>query len=45
MYAKKGKANVHNGIMFIDRQDSYDVFINELAHFAGFIDEYHWVKA
>jgi hypothetical protein len=40
MFAKKGKANVHNGIMFLDRQDSYDVFIHELAHFAGFIDEY-----
>jgi hypothetical protein len=40
MFAKKGKANVHNGIMFLDRQDSYDVFIHELAHFSGFIDEY-----
>jgi hypothetical protein len=40
MFADKGKANVHNGIMFLDRQDSYDVFIHELAHFVGFIDEY-----
>lgn len=40
MFAEKGKANVHNGIMFLDRQDSYDVFIHELAHFSGFIDEY-----
>jgi hypothetical protein len=40
MFADKGKANVHNGIMFLDRQDSYEVFIHELAHFVGFIDEY-----
>jgi hypothetical protein len=40
MFAEKGKANVHNGIMFLDRQDTYDVFIHELAHFSGFIDEY-----
>ena len=40
MFANKGKANVHNGIMFLDRQDTYDVFIHELAHFSGFIDEY-----
>ena len=40
MFADRGKANVHNGIMFLDREDSYDVFVHELAHFAGFIDEY-----
>jgi hypothetical protein len=40
IFANKGKANVHNGIMFLDRQDSYDVFIHELAHFSGFVDEY-----
>lgn len=40
MFADKGKANVHNGIMFLDRMDTYDVFIHELAHFSGFIDEY-----
>lgn len=40
MFAKQGKANVHNGIMFLDRQDTYDVFIHELAHFSGFVDEY-----
>ena len=40
MFANKGKANVHNGIMFLDRKDTYDVFIHELAHFSGFIDEY-----
>jgi hypothetical protein len=40
IFADKGKANVHNGIMFLDRQDTYDVFIHELAHFSGFIDEY-----
>jgi hypothetical protein len=40
IFADKGKANVHNGIMFLDRMDTYDVFIHELAHFSGFIDEY-----
>ncbi|MCW8092149.1 sel1 repeat family protein [Alteromonas sp. ASW11-130] len=35
-----GKANVDNGLMYLDLTDSYDVFIHELAHFAGFIDEY-----
>lgn len=40
IFADKGKANVHNGIMFLDRHDTYDVFIHELAHFSGFIDEY-----
>ena len=40
MFANEGKANVHNGIMFLDRMDTYDVFIHELAHFSGFIDEY-----
>ncbi|WJG10896.1 hypothetical protein [Aliiglaciecola sp. LCG003] len=35
-----GKANVHNGVMYLDRQDSYQVFVHELAHFAGFVDEY-----
>lgn len=40
IFTRQGKANVHNGIMYLDRQDTYDVLIHELAHFAGFIDEY-----
>ncbi|MDU0353975.1 hypothetical protein RS130_08555 [Paraglaciecola aquimarina] len=40
IFADKGKANVHNGIMFLDKQDTYDVFVHELAHFSGFVDEY-----
>ncbi|MFA3790170.1 hypothetical protein AB6T38_03560 [Aliiglaciecola sp. SL4] len=36
----KGIANVHNGVMFLDKEDDYKVFLHELAHFAGFIDEY-----
>ena len=40
IFARQGKANVHNGIMYLDRQDTYDVLVHELAHFAGFIDEY-----
>lgn len=38
--AQAGKANVHNGVMFLDSQDDYNVFVHELAHFAGFVDEY-----
>lgn len=37
---ESGKANVHNGIMYLDYKDSYSVFVHELAHFAGFVDEY-----
>jgi hypothetical protein len=40
IFAEHGKANVHNGIMFLDHADTYDVFVHELAHFAGFVDEY-----
>ncbi|WP_026375111.1 tetratricopeptide repeat protein [Aestuariibacter salexigens] len=40
MFAEHGKANVHNGIMYLDQSDTYDVFIHELAHFVGFADEY-----
>lgn len=35
-----GKANVTNGVMYLDLADKYSVFIHELAHFVGFIDEY-----
>lgn len=38
--AELGKANVHNGIMYLDLGDTYSVFVHELAHFAGFVDEY-----
>ena len=40
MFAEQGKANVHNGIMYLDQQDDYNVFVHELAHFVGFVDEY-----
>lgn len=36
----QGKASVQNGVMFLDISDDYSVFVHELAHFAGFIDEY-----
>lgn len=35
-----GKANVNNGVMYLDLSDSYSVMVHELAHFAGFVDEY-----
>jgi hypothetical protein len=36
----RGKANVDNGVMYLDIADDYAVFVHELAHFAGFVDEY-----
>ncbi|MDG1751482.1 MAG: hypothetical protein P8I03_07465 [Thalassotalea sp.] len=36
----KGGAKVHNGIMYLDNDDTVDVFAHELAHLLGFIDEY-----
>jgi hypothetical protein len=40
IFADQGKANVNNGVMFLDQSDTYSVFVHELAHFAGFVDEY-----
>lgn len=37
---EKGKANVNNGVLYIDLVDTYDVVVHELAHFVGFADEY-----
>jgi hypothetical protein len=37
---KQGKANVNNGVLYLDLVDTYDVFVHELAHFVGFADEY-----
>lgn len=37
---EQGKANVQNGVMYLDISDAYSVFVHELAHFAGFADEY-----
>ena len=35
-----GGANVHLGIMYIDREDPFDVFSHEITHLLGFVDEY-----
>ncbi|WP_416305086.1 hypothetical protein [Neptunicella sp. SCSIO 80796] len=40
VFSSQGKANVNNGIMYLDQHDTYQVFVHELAHFAGFVDEY-----
>jgi len=40
VFAEQGKANVVNGVMYLDLADKYSVFVHELAHFVGFIDEY-----
>ncbi|WP_147302689.1 hypothetical protein [Thalassotalea euphylliae] len=36
----KGGANVHMGILYLDRADDFTVFSHELTHLLGFIDEY-----
>ncbi|QOL24326.1 hypothetical protein LP316_07985 [Thalassotalea sp. LPB0316] len=36
----EGGANVHGGILYLDREDSAEVIAHELGHLAGFIDEY-----
>ncbi len=40
VFSEQGKANVNNGVMYLDQSDTYSVFVHELAHFAGFVDEY-----
>lgn len=40
IFSRQGKANVVNGVMYLDLADKYSVFIHELAHFVGFVDEY-----
>ncbi len=39
-FLEKGKAYVQNGAMYLDETDTYSVFVHELAHFVGFVDEY-----
>jgi hypothetical protein len=39
-FLDEGKAYVHNGAMYLDAADTYSVFVHELAHFVGFVDEY-----
>ncbi|MGQ8363944.1 hypothetical protein [Glaciecola sp. 1036] len=36
----RGKAYTQRGVMYLDKLDDYSVFVHELAHFAGFMDEY-----
>ncbi|RDV26101.1 sel1 repeat family protein [Alteromonas aestuariivivens] len=36
----QGKANIENGVMYLDITDTYSVLVHELAHFSGFVDEY-----
>ncbi|TKB44404.1 hypothetical protein [Thalassotalea mangrovi] len=38
--AENGRANVNNGILYLDVQDDIQVFKHELMHLVGFIDEY-----
>jgi len=36
----QGGANVHLGILYLDRYDNVDVFVHEISHLLGFVDEY-----
>lgn len=36
----QGGANVHLGILYLDRHDSLGVFTHEMSHLLGFVDEY-----
>lgn len=36
----KGEANVRGGIMFVDQNDNAQVFMHELTHWLGLVDEY-----
>lgn len=38
--ADRGKANVNQGVIYLDLADNYHVLVHELAHLVGFIDEY-----
>ncbi len=44
LMVEKGGANVHLGIMYLDSQDSVDVFSHEISHLLGFVDEYPLTK-
>lgn len=44
-FVERGKAYVQNGIMYVDLADEYSVFVHELAHFVGFVDEYKLTEA
>jgi hypothetical protein len=39
-----GGANVHSGIMYFDRNDTFDIFSHEITHLLGFVDEYPLVE-
>jgi len=41
---EQGDANTRGGLMYLDKHDSDQVFIHELAHWLGYVDEYQ-IKA
>lgn len=36
----EGGANVHFGVLYLDAHDTFDVFVHEVSHLLGFVDEY-----
>ncbi|MDM7860655.1 hypothetical protein QTP81_08610 [Alteromonas sp. ASW11-36] len=44
VFNPENRAYVDAGVMYLDLLDTYSVFVHELAHFAGFIDEYPMSK-
>jgi hypothetical protein len=45
LMVEEGGANIHLGIMYLDSQDTVDVFSHEVSHLLGFVDEYPLVKS
>ena len=37
---EQGEANTRGGLMFLDKNDNEQVFVHELSHWLGFVDEY-----
>ena len=45
IYGSAGVANYSNGIIYLNRHKSYQVFKHELFHHFGFVDEYPLTKS
>lgn len=40
----EGGANVHLGSLYVDVNDTIDIFVHEISHLLGFVDEYPLAK-
>lgn len=41
----QGGANVHFGVLYLDSDDNFEIFIHEMAHLLGFVDEYQLLQS